>query len=136
MTTVSYVPGSTRFTYAASEQRAESYRTWLGTKGMEWCAECLLCGQWTSSQQTRAEAVEWAAGSHPGWCHVVQGCHCPQPHITAAMAARLGLGADYPRHLGTILFRMAGGFRKYRAPSLDLHHVPFGAPESTYYYWR
>ena len=133
---VSYVPGSVQFTYAARERRYETYRTWLGKGDMGWCAECLLCGDWTSSKPNRIHADVWAADNHPGWCHVVQGCHCPQPHITAAMAARLGLGADYPRHLATVLFKLAGGRRKYRAPSPDLHGVPFGAPESTYYYWR
>lgn len=135
-TAVSYVPGSVRFTYQAREQRTATYSTWRGKGDMGWCAECLLCGQWTSSQATRAAAAEWATGNHPGWCHVVQGCHCPQPHITAAMAARLGLGADYPRHLAAVLFRMAGGRRRYCPPHLDLNHVPFGAPEGTYYYWR
>lgn len=123
---VSYVPGSTQFTYAASEQRTETYRTWLGKGDMGWCAECLLCGQWTSSQQTRAEAVRWATGNHPGWCHAVQGCHCPQPHITAAMGARLGIVEDYPRHLGTVLFRMAGGTRRYLPPHVNFNQVPFG----------
>ena len=129
------VPGSAQFTLAASEHRCETYRTWYGQK-MGWCAECLLCGEWTSSQHSRVHADVWAADQHPNVCHVVQGCHCPQPHITAAMGARLGLGAEYPRHLGTVLFRMAGGRRKYRPPTLDLHRTPFGAPASTYYYWR
>ena len=133
---VAYVPGSVRFTYPAREQRTGTYRTWLGRKDMGWCCECLLCGQWESSKGTRADAIRWGTENHPGWCHVVQGCHCPQPHITAAMGARLGLGDEYPRNLATVLFRMAGGFRKYRAPSLDLHRTPFGAPEGTYYYWR
>jgi hypothetical protein len=133
---VSYVPGSVRFTYAASERRTETYRTWQGRQDMGWCAECLLCGQWESSHATRAAAIEWATGNHPGWCHVVQGCHCPQPHITAAMAARLGLGADYPRHLATVLFKLAGGRRKYHPPHLDRYGTPFGASEGTYYYWR
>ena len=133
---VSYVPGSVQFTYPARERRTATYRTWIGKQDMRWCAECLLCGQWNSSGRTRAEAIKWATGNHPGWCHVVQGCHCHQPHITAAMAARLGLGAEYPRQLGEILFRLAGGRRKYRAPSRDLHGSPFGAPEDAYYYWR
>jgi hypothetical protein len=133
---VSYVPGSVRFTCPVQERRTAGYRTWLGRKGMGWCVECLLCGQWESGCASRTAAIRWERERHASHCHAVQGCHCPQPHITAAMGARLGLGAEYPRHLGTVLFKLAGGRRKYRAPTLDLHKTPFGAPEGTYYYWR
>ena len=131
--TMSYVPGQG---HLPAEQRTAAYRTWRGKGDMGWCAECLLCGQWASSEPTRQAAARWGAGNHPGWCHVVQGCHCPTPHITAAMGARLGLGGEYPRHLAAVLFRMAGGRRRYLPPSLDLHKTPHGAPEGTYYYWR
>ena len=114
---VSYVPGQGHF---PSERRTANYRTWLGQKDMGWCAECLLCGDWTSSQGSREAAVRWVTAKHPSWCHVVNGCHCRQPHITAAMGARLGLGAEYPRHLGGVLFRMAGGVRRYCPPSVDM----------------
>ena len=133
---VSYVPGSVRFTYQAQERRTATCSTWLGTRGMGWCVECLLCGQWEAGQASRAAAIRWERECHASWCHVVQGCYCPQPHITAAMGARLGLGSEYPRHLATVLFRMAGGRRKYLAPSPDRHGSPFGAPDGTYYYWR
>jgi hypothetical protein len=120
------VPGAVRFTYPARERRAGTYRTWLGRDDMGWCAECLLCGDWSSSGPARAAAARWGAERHPRCCHVVNGCHCREPHITAAMGVRLGLGAEYPRRLAGILFRLAGGTRKYRPPAVDywgvLHH--------------
>ena len=133
---VGYVPGSTQFTYRAQERRTATHRTWLAAKGMGWCVECLLCGQWEAGHASREAAARWESERHASWCHVANGCHCPQPHITAAMGARLGLGTDYPRHLGEVLFRLAGGRRKYLEPSPDRHGTPFGAPEDTYYYWR
>ena len=126
MSDMAYVPGAARFTCAARERRYETYRTWRGKGDMGWCAECLLCGEWTSSQPSRIHAGVWAADRHPGWCHVVNGCHCYQPHITAAMGRRLGLGAEYPRHTGRALFQLAGGVRRYQPPTVDLwgqvHH--------------
>lgn len=56
---------------------------------------------------------------HPAVCHVAQGCHCGTPHITAAMAARLGIGSEYPEHLAEILFRLGGGQRKPVARPVD-----------------
>jgi hypothetical protein len=130
VTAVAYIPGAVRFAYPARERRTATYRTWHGTHDMDWCAECLLCGQWSSSHATRAEAVKWAAGNHPGWCHVAQGCHCYWPHITAAMGARLGIvGGKYPRHVARVLFRMAGGHRKHRPPVADLNGTLHGRSE-------
>ena len=122
---MAYVPGSVRFSYPAREQRTAAYRTWLGSGDMGWCWECLLCGDWGSSCASRVTAAVQAGGRHPGWCHVANGCHCYWPHITAAMGARLGLGEQYPRHLAGVLFRMAGGVRKYRAPLIDLNGTVF-----------
>ena len=124
---MAYLPGSTRFTYRAQERRTEHYRTWRGQGDMGWCWECLDCGDWASSQDTRADAIRRAAVSHPDWCHVAQGCHCDQPHITAAQAARLGLaGESYPWRLGTVLLRMAGGKRRHCPPVPDRYGTPHG----------
>jgi len=122
---MAYVPGSVRFTYAAREQRSATCRTWHGRQDMGWCWECLLCGDWGSSCATRAQAERMGAVTHPTWCHVVQGCHCAGPHITAAMAARLGISAQYPRHLAGILFRLAGGIRKPVPRQVDKYGEPY-----------
>jgi hypothetical protein len=119
-----YVPGAVRLTGPAREQRTGTYRTWVGRDDMGWCAECLLCGEWSSSGPARGAAARWGAERHPHFCHAVNGCHCREPHITAAMGARLGLGAAYPRHLAGTLFRLAGGVRKYRPPAVDYWGVP------------
>lgn len=116
------IPGSVRFTYPAREVRTGNYRTWLGRKGMGWCWECLLCGEWRSSAPAREAAVVQARDSHPGWCHVRTGCSCRYPHLTVAMTARLGIdGQEYPAHLGPVLLRMAGAIRKPCAPCFDRH---------------
>lgn len=123
---MAYIPGQVRFTYAAREARTENYRTWQGRGDMGWCCECLLCGWWESSQDSREAAARRAGESHPSWCHVRTGCHCRYPHITAAMAARLGLsGGEYPAHLAPVLFKLAGGTRKPCPPCFDRHGTPF-----------
>jgi hypothetical protein len=122
---MAYIPGSVQFTYRAREVRTESYRTWLGAGDMNWGWECLLCGDWGSSEPARAAAVARVAGAHPSWCHVRTGCSCGCPHITAAMAARLGIGGEFPAHLAPVLFRLAGGTRKPCPPCFDRHHTPF-----------
>lgn len=120
-----HVPGSARFAGRAREQRAPGYRTWHGTGGMGWCAECLLCGQWESSFPSRDTAAGWGTERHPRWCHVINGCHCRDPHVTAVMAARLGIGPEYPRHLAAVLYAIAGEYRKHRAPVTDCNGTAF-----------
>ena len=106
------------------------YRIWHSPHtGMAHGAECLLCGQWTAGHADRERAARWATRTHPGWCHVVTGCHCPEPHLTAEMAARIGVKDSYPRTEAATLFRMAGGVRKYLPPSPDLNGIPHGGPE-------
>jgi hypothetical protein len=122
---MTYIPGSTVFTYWAHEQRTENYRTWLGSTDMGWCWECLLCGCWESSQDSRAEAVARVADSHPSWCHVRTGCSCDNPHITAAMATRLGIEGEFPAHLAPVLFRLANGVRVPCRPCFDRNGTPF-----------
>ena len=119
------IPGSVQFSPRVREQRTESYRTWRSPHpDMNWCWECLLCGQWESSQGTREAAQERAGVSHPGWCHVVTGCSCKYPHITARMAARLGIRDEYPAHLAAVLFRLAGGIRRPCPPCFDRNGTP------------
>jgi hypothetical protein len=119
------IPGSVRFTYRAREHRTENYRTWRGQGDMGWCWECLLCGHWESRQPARAWAVARVAGIHPHWCHVSTGCSCRDPHVTAAMATRLGLsGGEFPAHLSVILFRLAGGVRLPCPPCFDRYGTP------------
>jgi len=122
---LAYIPGSVRFTYPAREQRSATCRTWHGRQDMGWCWECLLCGDWADSCATRAQAERVGAVTHPTWCHVVQGCHCATPHITAAMAARLGISGEFPRHLAGILFRLAGGIRKPLPRPVDKYGYPY-----------
>lgn len=124
---MTYVPGGTQFTYPARERRTPTYRTWLGAQDMRYCVECLLCGSWESSNATREEATRWGTETHPRLCHVVTGCHCLYPHITAAVAARLGIGNEVPRHLTRTLFRLAGGRRKYCPPAVDRYGTPHHA---------
>jgi hypothetical protein len=100
------------------------YRTWRETA--HYGAECLLCGTWTNGHKTRGEATIWATRVHPTWCHVITGCHCPEPHLTAAMAARIGVKDSYPRAEAATLFRMAAGVRKYRPPGGNGNSGGFG----------
>ena len=45
------------------------------------------------------------------------------PHLTAAMAARIGVKDSYPQNRARELFRMAGGTRRYtRFRSLTLRY--------------
>ena len=105
-----YVPGSVRFTFPAHEARTSHYRTWHSPhRGMAWCGECLLCGDWRSGFASREQAASAIARVHARYCHVVMGCHCPQPHLTAALAARIGVTDSYPYELSGTLFAMAGG---------------------------
>jgi hypothetical protein len=124
MPRMTYIPGSTVFTYHAREARTEAYRTWRGKGEMGWCWECLLCGVWESSQPTREAAVRRVAESHPSWCHVRTGCACPEPHITAGMAVRLGISGEFPARIAPVLFRLAGGVRKPCRPCFDRNGVP------------
>jgi hypothetical protein len=127
---LAYVPGSTVFDRGLRERRTDVYRTWHSPhRDMAYGAECLLCGEWSSSYQTRQGAEFWVQRVHARYCHVLTGCHCRQPHITAAMAARIGIRDSYPLNEARTLFRMAGGVRKYLPPQLDLNRVPFGGPE-------
>jgi hypothetical protein len=127
---VCYVPGSTVFDGGMHVQYANGYRTWRSPHdGMAYGAECLLCGRWSAAHKTREDAVSWATRTHPGWCHVVTGCHCPEPHLTAVMAARIGVKDSYPRGSAATLFRMAGGVRRYLPPRPDLNGTLFGGPE-------
>ena len=122
-----YVPGSTVFTVPVQERRTATYRTWHSPHAdMAWGAECLLCGEWQSGYTTREGAGFWADRVHGNYCHVTNGCHCRLPHLTAAMAARIGVKDSYPQSSARVLFRMAGGTRRYLPPSADLNHVPFG----------
>src|SRR6185312_5979349 len=86
---------------------------------------CLLCGQWGSSERTRQSAADRTELVHPTWCHVRTGCSCYHPHITAGMAARLGITDEYPAHLAPVLFRLAGGTRKPCPPCFDMKGTPF-----------
>jgi hypothetical protein len=125
-----YVPGSTVFDPGMRVRYAPGYRTWRSTDpGMAYGAECLLCGDWNPGLPAREDAVRWASVTHLVWCHVVNGCYCPAPHLTAEMAARIGVKDSYPREAAATLFRMAGGIRKYRPPSPDLNGTPHGGPE-------
>ena len=125
--TVAYVPGSIAFTVPVHEQRTATYRTWHSPHAdMAYSVECLLCGVWTSGYASRTDATAWGAEKHPGWCHVTQGCHCPMPHLTAAMAARIGVKDSYPQNRARELFRMAGGTRRYLPPSADRQGTLFG----------
>lgn len=138
-TRVAYVPGSMEFTCAARARRTGQYQTFrFAATEMGWGFECLLCGDWRSSYADRAAAVAGYSRSHAGYCHVINGCYCPQPHLTAAMAARIGVKDSYPYELSGWLFRLAGGVRRYLPPRLDLHKTPFGGPEfgSGGYAWR
>jgi hypothetical protein len=121
------VPGSVKFTYQARERRTASYRTWAGKHpDMSWCAECLLCGEWGSGYTARAGAEFWVDRVHGFYCHVTRGCHCAEPHITAVMAARLGIRGSYPLSCARELFRMAGGTRRYLQPHVDRAGNEFG----------
>jgi hypothetical protein len=127
---IRYVPGSTKFAPGMHVQYARGYRTWLSTDpSMAYGSECLLCGGWHPGLPSREDAVQWVTVTHLAWCHVVNGCHCPEPHLTAEMAARIGVKDNYPRKSAATLFRMAGGIRKYLPPSPDLNGIPFGGPE-------
>jgi hypothetical protein len=130
---VAYVPGSVRFTYRAREQRTARCRTWLSANpDMAWCAECLLCGEWLTGSATRGQAAARVTDprtGHAKYCHALNGCHCSQPHLTAALAARIGVADSYPYELAGWLFALAGGVRRYLPPRLDLNGVPFGGPE-------
>ena len=128
---LAYVPGSVKFTVPACEQRTASYRTWRSPHpDMAYCAECLLCGEWSSGYTARLGARFWVTRVHARYCHVENGCHCPQPHMTAALAARIGVKDSYPLNRARELFRMAGGTRRYLPPSADLKGVLFGpAPD-------
>jgi hypothetical protein len=124
---LAYVPGSTVFTVPVHEQRTATYRTWHSPHAdMSYGAECLLCGEWQSGYTTREGAEFWADRVHGNYCHVTRGCHCRQPHLTAAMAARIGVKDSYPQNRARELFRMAGGTRRYLPQSADLKGVLFG----------
>lgn len=127
ITPMAYVPGFGRY---KNERRTERYRTWDSPHpDMAWCFECLLCGDWRSGYASREAAVSGYGSAHAGYCHVVNGCHCRQPHLTAAMAARIGVKDQFPAALSGWLFALAGGVRRYRGPAYDLNRVPFGGPE-------
>lgn len=129
-TRMAYVPGSMEFTHAARAQRTERYQTFrFADKTMGWGFECLLCGDWRSGYADREAAVTGYSRAHAGYCHVINGCHCSQPHLTAALAARIGVKDYYPYALAGWLFALAGGVRRYLPPQYDLNHVPFGGPE-------
>lgn len=124
------VPGSAKLSPSAREARTRRYRTWRGQHpGLAWCAECLLCGDWRSGYPTRELAAQYVSAVHAASCHVLNGCHCPQPHLTAVMAARLGIRDEYPRELAGRLFALAGGTRRYLPPHLDRRGTPHGGPE-------
>jgi len=123
---LAYVPGMSALNRTVI--RGDGYRTWHGLMDMGWCWECLLCGDWGSSEITRQAAVAHASVRHRTYCHAVQGCHCPQPHLSTEQAERLGVcgGGQYPYDFGGILFRLADGVRPYCPPSVDRNGVPHG----------
>lgn len=123
---LAYVPGSAPCPRSAHERRTATYRTWYLPGLSEAGAECLLCGEWASGYAKRELAELWAGYVHPTWCHVTRGCHCPDPHLTAALAARIGVKGSYPRHLARDLFAMAGGTRRYLQPRTDRAGNEFG----------
>lgn len=136
---MTYVPGSAKLSAAALEERTGRYRTWRAQDpGMAWCSECLLCGDWRSGYPSREAAAGYMTGGHAGYCHVLNGCHCTQPHLTAAMAARTGVEDGYPSEAAGQLFAQAGGTRMYRAPVRDLNGTSSGGPPfgSGGYDWR
>jgi hypothetical protein len=121
-----YVPGSAPFPRSVHERRTATYRTWHGQGDAGYGAECLLCGEWRSGLARRGHAELWATAVHMTWCHVTHGCHCPDPHLTAALAARIGVKDSYPRSLARELFAMAGGTRRYLQPRTDRIGNEFG----------
>lgn len=134
-----HVPGSVKLTDAAREVRTGRYRTWRSPHpDMAWCAECLLCGDWRSGYASRETAAGYMTGAHAGSCHVLNGCHCPQPHLTAALAARIGVKDEFPGELSGQLFARACGVRLYLPPAGDMNGVPSGGPAfgSGGYRWR
>lgn len=125
--TTVFVPGSVKCPPLVREHRTSAYRTWHSPhRDMAYCAECLLCGQWDSGYTARPGAQFWAEAVHAFYCHVARGCHCPQPHLTAAMAARIGVKGSYPQSAARELFRMAGGTRRYLPPQADRGGTLFG----------
>jgi hypothetical protein len=127
---LAYVPGFVKFDRALREQRTARYRTWHSRHpDMAYCAECLLCGEWGSGFTSREQAAASITGSHASFCHVINGCHCPEPHLTAAIAARVGVVDSYPYDMSGWLFALAGGTRRYLPPRLDRNGTPFGGPE-------
>lgn len=129
-TAIFHTPGATRFAACFRERRTARYRSWVSPhRDMVYCAECLLCGAWQAGYTTRQGAEFWVTAVHARYCHVINGCHCTEPHLTAQLAARLGVCGAYPRELASWLFALAGGVRRYLPPRRDLNGVPFGGPE-------
>lgn len=124
---MSPVPGATHLVSADADP-ALTYRTWpMQDGGCGW--ECLLCGEW-GAEESPAAAGRRRSGHHASWCHVTIGCHCGQPHVTAAQAARLGIGGEYPERLAAVLLLLAGGTRVTRPPIRDKNGTLFGMPRS------
>jgi hypothetical protein len=128
--TVCYVPGSTQLARALREERTDRYRTWHGSDPeLGWWWECLLCGEWNAQAASREAAVIVVSRAHPSLCHVLVGCYCLQPHLTAEMAARIGIKDNYPADRAAELFRMAGGVRRYRPAEKTLDSTLISGPE-------
>ena len=60
------LPGSVQFSPRVREHRTGTYRTWRSPHpDMKHGWECLLCGEWGSGYETRAEAEDMGRALHP-----------------------------------------------------------------------